>query len=1346
MSDFYDAFQELKGLDEATFSFDKPGILALKKYINDDGEEETTTITVTDPSAETVDDMKYDYDGEVILKCSICGGLISKEPSQVKVDEQTQLANVEEECPYCYNVGGYEVVGEVKVPETLEYEEVDEFGDRTNDTKVVEFDDDTLDDAVTESYELHSGTVVKCFSDHDKAEKYANSKGYELAEYGNLGGGIGGDFAYAYWNETGDRNDDELVIAYYAFDDDGKARPLTEREKRYIAQEQVVEFDDDTLDVDSDNITVENKPMAESLNEGVSVGKLAKFIEEAVEGLKDGEGTNYRYKFDDRFALFVGWLEGYDEDDDAVIHDEKYPEFAIVAGIKVWTSDDMWTDFEWLNFPYYENGDVIDDMQSISPEEDYHRLAQDFLDDYNDDYKDLKVTKDGLVVEHDDDEESPYQITYYYDASFDYDNSDAETYDTFEEVKDVFNSRKNDDGVFAIEVENNDGDIILSYSKDGTKNESLDEDVSDRKGDFTDLFVNFLYSTEFALDKDEDGYYLVDLQGANLGNINKDRFQSAEEIFDRMEVYIEDYFVDDLEDWAEYYKIELPGSYEEMLHFIDDNDEYPLTDNEKYSYEVLDMVVNHYDDIDLEKALKSFNKNVNESTDRTKDFVVSIVLPYLDTEKNILDVPINFNKEIAPRGYSVWGNIRGSGFFEGDITYKGRKYPFKVENGKLIVYDRYDLYQAKYVGGKEYTKRTAPKINEDTIKTKDGKRANVIEFPSGDYVYVGFEKGKLFAGSATNNGIIHDYEMDIDGEEPTDAELQDMYDMIVDKHPEYLEESCKKDKRRLKEQISDSAYEVAEILEKEFGNKEKVSMDEFDRAFGRATKKVLGDKEPDEDFETDVRSILSMSGFETEFEGDNEGGLSRLGESCKKGRKKIDESVKIISTLDEYTPWSGAKNTYETIVDAGKIDDLDAYLEDIYPEGLTVTELNDLLWFDGDSVLSDLGIYTEDAIDTAIQDAVDEAQGESFEYTDELESFLTNRIEDAMRGVSVSVDIYDEEVEITVENTTRSFALTDFTVEEIEESLNESRSNSYTRVKGVEAEWYEKSTRNYNYEYVDLTIDGEEAVGKDRWINRPWYKFTFANAFKDAAKQLGYYEAAKEAVDAASSIEEAVKYFAEHYKEEKELTEAVDNIQITTDSDVANIDLNGSDSVNVSINPKEDGGDEEFVGDITDEPTIQPIDDETQAEIETNSEEESEEDGDSSGDETAEEEVDEFDETDFDELGESYLKSVYNNVESFKTTKGYLDKDKIKLEGIISFKSGKKAKTSFVFEGYSKTARGKYKMIGENLQLTSRKNAFILTGSVKNRKLCLEALTYNYSAKDAKSGKSVRVYGTKRVK
>lgn len=177
----------------------------------------------------------------------------------------------------------------------------------------------------------------------------------------------------------------------------------------------------------------------------------------------------------------------------------------------------------------------------------------------------------------------------------------------------------------------------------------------------------------------------------------------------------------------DFYDGELDEKIED-IDFIDDDDEEEIDGILERFYDICDdlSIWIPISESMVKEAKSPFvHKSINESTDRTKDFVVSIVLPYLDTEKNILDVPINFNKEIAPRGYSVWGNIRGSGFFEGDITYKGRKYPFKVENGKLIVYNRYDLYQAKYVGGKEYTKRTAPKINEDTIKTKDGKWANV---------------------------------------------------------------------------------------------------------------------------------------------------------------------------------------------------------------------------------------------------------------------------------------------------------------------------------------------------------------------------------------------------------------------------------------------------------------------------------------------------------------------------------------------------------------------------------------------------------------------------------------------
>ena len=122
---------------------------------------------------------------------------------------------------------------------------------------------------------------------------------------------------------------------------------------------------------------------------------------------------------------------------------------------------------------------------------------------------------------------------------------------------------------------------------------------------------------------------------------------------------------------------------------------------------------------------------------------------------------------------------------------------------------------------------------------------------------------------------------------------------------------------------------------------------------------------------------------------------------------------------------------------------------------------------------------------------------------------------------------------------------------------------------------------------------------------------------------------------------------------------------------------------------------------------------------------------------------DEFEESDFDELGESYLRKVYENVKSFKTTSGSINGNQLKLEGLITFKSGKVGKTNFVFESYKATKTGKLKFIGENKQFAQGKKSFILTGRANNNKLVCESLTYNYSAK-APSGNTKRLYGTVR--
>lgn len=108
--------------------------------------------------------------------------------------------------------------------------------------------------------------------------------------------------------------------------------------------------------------------------------EIATFIKESVEWLVAEQQGCCRYKLDDHLAIFVGWSGGYDkEKDDTLIQANDDPTYAINAGIKVWTSDDLWTDYDWINFPYEKDGDVWDMGLSIAPNDNYKRIVDSLL-------------------------------------------------------------------------------------------------------------------------------------------------------------------------------------------------------------------------------------------------------------------------------------------------------------------------------------------------------------------------------------------------------------------------------------------------------------------------------------------------------------------------------------------------------------------------------------------------------------------------------------------------------------------------------------------------------------------------------------------------------------------------------------------------------------------------------------------------------------------------------------------------------------------------------------------------------------------------------------------------------
>ena len=119
------------------------------------------------------------------------------------------------------------------------------------------------------------------------------------------------------------------------------------------------------------------------------------------------------------------------------------------------------------------------------------------------------------------------------------------------------------------------------------------------------LFCSFLDLTEFSLIKYEDGFGLEDRQGANLGDIEDDRFETAEQIFERMSIYIDDYIDEDLCDvWVGELGFscdEIPDTIEGWLDHKEELKDY------QYEIDLIDMICNHYDEINLENCAYEIN-------------------------------------------------------------------------------------------------------------------------------------------------------------------------------------------------------------------------------------------------------------------------------------------------------------------------------------------------------------------------------------------------------------------------------------------------------------------------------------------------------------------------------------------------------------------------------------------------------------------------------------------------------------------------------------------------------------------------------------------------------------------
>lgn len=144
-----------------------------------------------------------------------------------------------------------------------------------------------------------------------------------------------------------------------------------------------------------------------------------------------------------------------------------------------------------------------------------------------------------------------------------------------------------------------------------------------------------------------------------------------------------------------------------------------------------------------------------------------------------------------------------------------------------------------------------------------------------------------------------------------------------------------------------------------------------------------------------------------------------------------------------------------------------------------------------------------------------------------------------------------------------------------------------------------------------------------------------------------------------------------------------------------------------------------------DEDMIVPVSDKTEEEILANNDIEE-----TPVDDEVEVDFEEVDEEGLNDLGESYFRKVYENVNSFRTTSVAANSKALVVEGLITFASGAKKKTGFIFEAQDVNKRGQLRFRGSNKHLSESADAFSLVGRIDNKKLFVESLKYNYKVNE----------------
>ena len=111
-------------------------------------------------------------------------------------------------------------------------------------------------------------------------------------------------------------------------------------------------------------------------------------------------------------------------------------------------------------------------------------------------------------------------------------------------------------------------------------------------------------------------------------------------------------------------------------------------------------------------------------------------------------------------------------------------------------------------------------------------------------------------------------------------------------------------------------------------------------------------------------------------------------------------------SIHDFEPWSGAVNTYERLERNNKLNDLEWLLPELFNGDVEATELNDLLWFEPNTVYELVGLQTESEIRDDIE-YINERVEDEESFIEILEGELLECEEGTGKWQDIEIEIFE---------------------------------------------------------------------------------------------------------------------------------------------------------------------------------------------------------------------------------------------------------------------------------------------------------------------------------------------------